>query len=130
MKKKKKTTKAKPKKTRAAKGCLCPPQGKPLFPVGDHVATCPISKRYTVNGRIIADMMHSEKMRGKAKDYVILSGATLMDFNGTYEIRRDDGVKPKPTVYLAHKKNLHKIIGAEQAARFWRPGFGRVRNGG
>ena len=81
-----------------------------------------------MNGRIIADLMHSEKMRGNAKDYVILSGSTLLDFNGTFDMRQDEGALSVPKVCLVHKRKLHNIIGEEQAARFWRPGFGRIKH--
>lgn len=134
--------KAQPKSSNPAKGCLCNPRPKPLHPIGEHLAACPISKRYTVNGRIIADMMHSEKIRGNAKDYVILSGSSLIDFNGTFEMRHQEidevtglpvgkeGTLNAPSVALVHKRNLHKIVGVAQAARFWKPGFGRVTGGG
>lgn len=122
--------KVKPKKPKPAKGCLCRPGPKPLYPVSDHAAICPVSKRYTTNGRIIADMLHSEKMRGNAKDYVVVSGSSLLDFDGTYEMRLDDAKLKVPSVALVHKRNLRKIIGDEQAARFWKPGYGRVRSGG
>lgn len=118
-------SKAKTKKSKPAKGCLCHPAPKQLYPVSDHAASCPISKRYTTNGRIIADMLHTEKIRGNPKDYVILSGASLMDFDGTYEMRHDGGSLSVPSVHLVHKRRLHNIIGAKQAARFWVPGIGR-----
>ena len=125
--------KKKAKTPKAAKGCLCNPLPKPLHPVGNHMAACPISKRFTVNGRIIADLMHSEKMRGNLKDHVILSGSSLLDYSGTFEmlIKDDDGADQKlsvSSVCIVHKRRLHKIIGVEQAERFWKPGFGRVKN--
>lgn len=125
----KKRTKSKPGKHTIAKGCRCPPHGKSLYPINDHVAACPISKRYTTNGRIIADMLHNEKIRGNAKNYVVVSGSSLLDFGGTYDMRIDDAELKVPSVALVHKRNLRKIIGDEQAARFWKPGFGRVRSG-
>ena len=120
--------KTKVKRPKPAKGCLCAPMPKPLYPVADHNARCPISKRYTVNGRIIADMMHTQKMRGNPKDYVILSGSSLLDFDGTYEVRREVG-KALALVCIVHKRNLQNVIGPKESARFWKPGFGRVRNG-
>lgn len=133
--------KQKTKKRKTAKGCQCSPAPKPLLPVSGHSAVCPISRRYTVNGKVIADMMHSEKMRGNYKDHVILSGSSLLDYNGTFEMRLQpiDSVtglpidKEKklsvPSVCIVHKRKLHNFIGDEQAALFWKPGFGRISHG-
>ena len=124
----------KKKQPKAAKGCLCRPAPKPLYPVSDHMALCSVSKRFTVNGRIIADLMHSEKIRGNVKDHVVLSGSSLLDCEGTFEMRHTDeeggeGRLTVPAVCIVHKRKLHKIIGDKQAARFWKPGFGRVKHG-
>ena len=123
-------TKSKKKQTgpKPAKACRCAPQ-KPLNPVSAHALLCPVSKRHTANGRIISDLMHSKKVRGNAKDYVVLSGATLIDFHGSYEMRLEGTQLKISKVRLVHKRNLHRFIGSERAANFWRPGFGRISYG-
>lgn len=119
-----------PKPAKPAKMCLCSPRQKPYFPISAHTAGCPVSKSFTANGRVIADMMHSEKMRGNVRDYVVLSGNTLIDFHGTFDMRKDGGKLSVPKVCIVHKRNLYKFVGYEQAERFWKPGFGRVLNAG
>ncbi len=85
-----------------------------------------VEKTPTTNGRVIRDMLLAEKIRGNPKDYVIISGLRLIDYNGSYDIRLENGKASPKTVFLMHKRKLHNVIGDEQARRFWRQGLGRV----
>jgi len=84
----------------------------------------------TANGRIIRDLMLSNKVKGNFKDFVIIAGERLLDWCGSYDILSDDGSKvTAKAVALVHKSKLRNIIGEEQARRFWHPGIGRVHAG-
>ena len=122
----KKTKQVKPKRAKIARDCVCTPK-RPTFPLNDHGMVCPVKRIYnTTNGRIIADMLFSEKMKGNPRNYVVLSGSSLLDYNGTYEINLDDGYKLRFSgVLLVHKRKLHHFIGDAEAGRFWRRGLGR-----
>lgn len=118
-----------PKRSRLARNCLCNPK-RPTYPVNDHAVVCPVRRMFnTVNGRIIADMLFSENMKGNPRNYVILSGSSLLEFNGTYEVKIDNGAKLRFSgVLLVHKRKLHNFIGDNEASRFWRQRIGRVHN--
>lgn len=70
------------------------------------------------NEMMIRDLMKVKKRKGNPKDYVILVGTSMFDAYGLYPIKRvtDAGVDG---MVLLHKKNLHRFIGDEHAARFW-----------
>lgn len=118
-----------PKRSKLARNCLCSPK-RSTYPVNDHSVVCPVRRMFnTTNGRIIADMLFSEKVRGSPRDYVILSGSSLLEFNGTYEVKIDDGAKLRFSgVLLVHKRKLHRFIGKVEASRFWRARIGRVHD--
>lgn len=117
------------KPAKVAKGCICNPQ-LPEFPLGAHVAICPVRQRYSVNGRMIAELMHAEKKRGNPKDYVVISGYRLLDHAGSYDLKLPDGktigIKG---VRLVHKSKLREYLGEELAARFWKGGRRRADHG-
>lgn len=115
--------KAKPKrKVKVDKACQCQPVRLATFPIGRHSVNCPVRRRYTNNGRMIAEMMHARRLRGNPKDYVILVGPRLIDFAGTYEIQ---GMM-QPKVVLVHKRELSRVVGEQASRRFWRRGTGRT----
>lgn len=118
------------KRDKPARNCTCQPAPRPIYPINDHGVACPVRRLIkTTNGRIIADMMHAQKLKGNPRDYVILSGASLLEFNGTYEVKIDDGAKLKfAGVLLVHKRKLHHFIGEGEASRFWRARIGRVND--
>lgn len=86
----------------------------------------------TPNAKMIHDLMMSENVRGNYKDFVVVAGRRLFDWQGSYDMRREsDGVSvglPCGTA-LIHKSKLTDIIGEELARHFWRPRVGRVFHG-
>src|SRR5690606_26891778 len=83
----------------------------------------------TANARIIRDLMLTQKVRGNWKDYVVLAGKRLIDWQGSYDMVTQDGktigVK---SMWLVHKSKLTKIVGEQLASQFWRSGIGRVHH--
>ena len=77
--------------------------------------------KLTANARTIKTLMDSVGKRGNPKDYVVLAGCQLMDYRGTYEVRRGDGatVGVNEEMALIFKGDLHKIVGEAMASRFW-----------
>lgn len=84
------------------------------------------------NAKIIHNLMISEKVNGDFKDYVVLVGKRLVDWQGSYDmIREADGKSVGVDgMALVHKSKLAPVIGDELAKHFWRPGIGRVFHGG
>lgn len=127
------TRKPKTKTKRAVKvdtACQCHPVRKPTFPVMSHSVNCPVRRRYTDNGRMIAELMHSKQLKGSPKDYVILVGRRLIDYKGTFDI---GGLKAKHGfggVTLVHKRELARFVGEQESRRFWRRGLGRIHGNG
>jgi hypothetical protein len=78
----------------------------------------------TVNGRMIYDLMKERKVKGRYKDYVVINGAKLMDWLGTYEIKIIGGnaVFFTNSVILVHKSKLSRFIGKEGELKFWKYG--------
>jgi hypothetical protein len=74
----------------------------------------------TSNGKMIAKLMHSRKIRGNPKDWCIIAGARLIDYNGSYDIKHEDFTELEHDgVVLVEKRKLHLALGDEIAARFW-----------
>lgn len=119
--------KPKPKTKRAVKvdtACQCHPVRKPTFPIMRHNVNCPVRRRYTDNGRMIAELMHTKGVKGSPKDWVILVGRRLIDHGGTHDLQTGfSGVN------LVHKKDLERYVGEQESRRFWRRGLGRVHAG-
>ena len=87
-----------------------------------------VARGATKLGSRIAVFMEENNVRGNVKDYVLFVGDQMIDNWGQYTIRRPaDGVE---LVALVHKRDLHKIIGAEAAARFWYRRLGKRTNHG
>lgn len=76
------------------------------------------------NEKMIADMLRATKTRGNPRDYVLISGARLIDHTGAYDLIARDGTVGVNGVALVHKRRLHKLVGEELAALFWRRRFG------
>ena len=78
------------------------------------------------NEALIRNMMKAAKKRGNPADWVVLVGFRLIDYGGSYDVITSEEFEfksfPEPT--LAHKRDLHKLIGKKQAARFWRRKLG------
>jgi len=80
----------------------------------------------TANATTINNLMKSEGVKGSFKDYVVLAGARLVDWQGSHNIVTLDekriGVNG---VALVHKKNLKNFLPTEIAETFWHPKLGR-----
>jgi len=121
--------KRKPKPKRAAKtdtACQCHPIKKPTIPIMSHTVNCPVRRRYTDNGRMIAELMHAKGVKGSPKDFVIVVGRRLIDYRGTYDIRGLEAPLGFAGVTLVHKRELERVVGEKESRRFWRRGLGRV----
>ena len=110
--------------------CLCHPVKKPTFPIMSHTINCPVRRRYTDNGRMIAELMHSKGVKGSPKDFVIVVGRRLIDYRGTYDIRGLEAPHGFAGVTLVHKRELERFVGVTESRRFWRRGLGRVHANG
>ena len=74
------------------------------------------------SARIVADMMQTKGIRGNVKDYVVIAGYRIMDFQGSFDIRKDDGSGETvgiDGIRLVHKRELHTVVGESLAAHFW-----------
>lgn len=78
--------------------------------------------------KILVDLMRSTKQRGNPKDFVLISGASIMDYWGSVPIPEAIG----PDVLLVHKSKLHEVFGEELgkalADVFWNKTTNRRRN--
>jgi hypothetical protein len=83
----------------------------------------------SASGRMIQDLMRSVGADGSYKDYVVIAGNRLVDWRGSYDIKRAEDSKSvgiPDGVALIHKRKLKNVIGDGAAKMFWRPGVGRV----
>ena len=81
----------------------------------------------TANARIIRDLMFNQKIRGNYKDFVVLAGKRLVDWQDSYDMVTEEGkTVGVQNMALVHKSKLANIVGLELAGRFWRPGIGRI----
>lgn len=74
------------------------------------------------NSRIVAEMMQSKGVRGNVKDFVVIAGFRIMDFQGSFDIRKDDGSGQTvgiEGIRLVHKRELHAVVGESLASHFW-----------
>jgi len=77
-------------------------------------------KKDTKGGALIRSLMEAGNKKGNPKNFVVLIGERLIDWTGVIEIiGNDEGFEPSPGMRLVHKRDLHKYIGARQAALFW-----------
>jgi hypothetical protein len=86
-----------------------------------------MARAKTQNGRHIVRTMLDEKIKGDFKDYVIIVGDQLLDWQKTMTLTAHDGMPvrvDKPV--LIHKSKLKNIISPEAAKAFWHPVFGRL----
>ncbi len=96
--------------------------------VKKQLASAPLARGVTVLGKRIATFMAEGKVRGNVKDYVLFVGDQMIDNWGQYTIRRT--AEGAGLMALVHKRDLHKVIGAEAAARFWHRRLGKRTNYG
>jgi len=75
----------------------------------------------TANAKMIGELMKAKKVRGNFKDYVIIVGDRLIDWDGSYQIRfeGEDADKKPSGLALLHKRVLDMYIGPELAKQFW-----------
>lgn len=74
----------------------------------------------TSNGKMISRLMHARRVRGNPKNWCIIAGSRLIDYNGSYDIKHEDSTELKHDgVALVEKRKLHLVLGDEVAARFW-----------
>jgi len=75
----------------------------------------------TANAKVIRDLMLANKVKGDYRDHVIIAGARLIDWKGSYDIRREDDGKTVGVngMAIVHKAKLANIIGEEMASNFW-----------
>jgi hypothetical protein len=84
----------------------------------------PPPRGLTHAGKRVWDFMNEHKTRGNFRDFVLFVGDQMYDAWGVYTITRKaaEGSDGAPIVALVHKRDLAKIIGPENAGRFWHPG--------
>lgn len=77
-------------------------------------------------GQIVRRLMLERKVRGNVKDFMVLHGALMMDYEGTYELHwnRDGSKANIEPVLLVHKRELAKVMVPEVARLFWNPSLG------
>jgi len=63
--------------------------------------------------------MKLKKRRGNPKDYVVLTGASMLDAYETRAVRNRKKDTSEEKVLLIHKRHLHFFIDEQQAAEFW-----------
>lgn len=81
----------------------------------------------SANARIIRDLMFTQNIKGNYKDYVVLAGKRLIDWQGSYDMVTEEGkTVGVQNMALVHKSKLHKIVGEQLASHFWRRGIGRI----
>ena len=76
----------------------------------------------TINGRRIEELLRLTKKKGNPKDFVIIVGYRLIDYWADYNLINEAGktIGVEKGIALIHKKDLHKVLGEEFAAKFWR----------
>lgn len=71
------------------------------------------------NKELIRKLMKHKGRRGNFKDYVVLSGELMHDYQDKYVVQRVDGRADDDTKLLLHKRWLYQFIRKEQAEAFW-----------
>jgi len=82
-------------------------------------------KPLSSNAKMVKEFMEAEKVGGSYKDYVLITGNRLIDYQGSYDIMFKDG-KGVGEMILVHKRKLAAILPEDFAARFWHPKLGRL----
>jgi hypothetical protein len=77
----------------------------------------PRGRGNSILGTKIRDYMKATKTRGNPKDFVLFIGNEMLDEWGKYQVNRN-GEMLSP-VWLVHKRDLHRVIGPKEAAKFW-----------
>jgi hypothetical protein len=87
-------------------------------PKAEHRAPPPRAGRgNSILGTKIRDYMKATKTRGNPKDFVLFIGNEMLDEWGKYQVNRNGEVVSM--VWLVHKRDLHRVIGPTEAAKFW-----------
>lgn len=81
-------------------------------------------KKPQPNIEIIKALMKSRKQRGNPKNFVVVSGSTILDYAGTYNLmyKDKDGESQEAKtegVGLYHKRDLCRLFGEEIGSKFW-----------
>ena len=74
------------------------------------------------HAKLIAEMMNDKCVRGNVKDFVVIAGYRLMDYQGSFDLKKDDGSGETvgiEGIRLVHKRMLHTVVGDSIAAHFW-----------
>lgn len=77
----------------------------------------PRGRGNSILGTKIRDYMKVTKTRGNPKDFVLFIGNEMLDEWGKYQVNRNGEMKSP--VWLVHKRDLHRVIGPKEAAKFW-----------
>jgi len=68
----------------------------------------------TANANVIYKLMRAEGVKGDYKDFVVIAGNRLVDWNGSYDVNVKEGSSTNTDkIFLINKKDLPKIIGEE-----------------
>jgi len=75
---------------------------------------------------IIKTLMKERKVRGNYKDFVVIHAGSMMDYEGLYELtRNDNGERTQfQEIRLAHKRELIGFMHSEVAKLFWNSQIG------
>lgn len=74
----------------------------------------------TPNGKLIQDLMVAREVKGDYRDFVMITGARLVDWLGSWDIFNSAG-EPMgfEGVLLVHKSKLGTIVNDKFADKFW-----------
>ena len=74
----------------------------------------------TPNGKLIQDLMVAREVKGDYRDFVMIVGARLVDWLGSWDIFNGQG---EPVgfegVLLVHKSKLDTVVDEKFAVKFW-----------
>ena len=86
-----------------------------------------IERKITPNARVIQGLMRSRNVKGDYREYVVLTGNSLVDWKGSHTLSTSDGkVIGVKEMALVHKRNLKNFLPSEIAERFWHPKLGTL----
>lgn len=74
----------------------------------------------TPNGKLIQDLMVAREVKGDYRDFVMITGARLVDWMGSWDIFNSAGDPMGfEGVLLVHKSKLGDIVDERFADKFW-----------
>ena len=65
--------------------------------------------------RVMVRLMKKAGVQGDVRDYVVVSGAMLLDYRQQYTLSCPATDKP----VIVHKRLLHRLVGQRVAGQFW-----------